>query len=101
MPLGMFKSVALLREQHSFLRGRVLNGPPGEVELPELSGRLFNEKKTMLFSGILPRIYKQAGRSQAVHTPIFHRWADVKDTKTSVHTEGLQREGKNSPHVMF
>lgn len=64
LPLGMFKSVALLKEQYFFfffLQGRALHGPLGEGELPEPSRRLFNEKKTMLFSGILPRIYKQAG----------------------------------------
>lgn len=62
LPLGMFKSVALLREQPFFLQGRALNGPlgVGGGELPEPFGRLFNQKKTTLFSGILPRIYKQA-----------------------------------------
>lgn len=42
LPLGMFKSVALLREQPLFLKGGALNGAPGEGELPEPSGRLFN-----------------------------------------------------------
>lgn len=61
LPLGMFKSVALLREQPLFLQRGAPNGPPGEGELPEPSGRLLNYKKTPLLSGILPRIYKQAG----------------------------------------
>lgn len=41
-PLGMFKSVAVLREQPFFLQGNFPNGPPRGGELPEATGRLFN-----------------------------------------------------------
>lgn len=42
LPLGMFKSVGLLREQPFLLQGRAPNGPPGRGELPEPSERLFS-----------------------------------------------------------
>lgn len=49
------------------------------------------KRKPHCSQGSFLEFTSRQGEPRQLPTPIFHRWADVKDMKTSIHTEGASR----------